>query len=64
MKRRSTGSIDLGKRFVDTLKKRSSYPLDDFPEKSAAGRLLAPYGLDIKALVDEPALYILLAVLR
>ena len=57
-------SHPLGKRFVETLKKRSPYPLDDFPEKSEAGRLLAPYGFDIKALVDKPALYILLAVLR
>ena len=57
-------SHPLGKRFVDTLKKRSPYPLDNFPEKSAAGRLLVPYGFDIRALVDEPALYILLAVLR
>ena len=57
-------SHPLGKRFVDTLKKYSPYPLDDFPEKSVAERLLDPYGFDIQSLVDEPALYILSAVLR
>lgn len=57
-------SHPLGKRFVDALKKRSPYPLDDFPGKYAAERLLDPYGFSIQSLVDEPALYILIAVLR
>jgi SAM-dependent methyltransferase len=55
-------SHPLGKSFIDTLRKTSPFPLDDFPEKSEAERLLAPFGFDIKTFVNEPRLYILLAV--
>ncbi|MCF8049590.1 MAG: class I SAM-dependent methyltransferase [Desulfobacterales bacterium] len=57
-------SHPLGKRFVDTLRKSSPFPLDDFPEKSEAKRLLAPYGLALQTFVDDPVLYILAAVKR
>jgi hypothetical protein len=57
-------SHPLGKRFIHTLRKTSPFPLDDFPEKSEAQALLAPYGFGIQSFVDEPELYILLAVRR
>jgi ubiquinone/menaquinone biosynthesis C-methylase UbiE len=57
-------SHPLGRRFVDTLRKNSPFPLDDFPEKAEAARLLAPYGFAVEHFVDEPALYILVAVKR
>jgi hypothetical protein len=57
-------SHPLGKRFIDTLKKTSPFPLDDFPERSNVKQLLAPYRLELQAFVDEPALYILVAVKR
>lgn len=55
-------SHPLGKRFVDTLRKSSPFPLDDFPEKSEAEKMLKPYRFDIRNFVDEPSLYILVAV--
>lgn len=57
-------SHPLGKRFIDSLKKTSPFPLDDFPERSEAVQLLAPCRLALQAFVDEPALYILVAVKR
>ncbi|MCF8079992.1 MAG: class I SAM-dependent methyltransferase [Desulfobacterales bacterium] len=57
-------SHPLGKRFIYTLRKTSPFPLDDFPEKSEAKRLLAPYGLALQTFVDDPVLYILAAVKR
>lgn len=57
-------SHPLGKRFIDTLKRAVSFPLDDLPEKSEAKRLLNPHGFDIQSFVDEPALYLLIAVKR
>lgn len=57
-------SHPLGKRFIDSLKKTSPFPLDDFPEKAEAETLLAPYRLKLQAFIDEPALYILVAVKR
>jgi SAM-dependent methyltransferase len=55
-------SHPLGKAFIDSLREGSLFPLDDFPEKGEADVLLAPYGFHILAFVDEPELYILLAV--
>ncbi len=54
-------SHPLGKRFIDSLKKTSPFPLDDFPERCEAKRLLAPCGLALQTIVDKPALYILAA---
>ena len=56
---RLTVSHPLGKSFVDTLRPGAPYPLDDFPLESEALDLFHPYGLKIKAYVDEPKLYIL-----
>lgn len=54
-------SHPMGKSFIDTLKEKSPFPLDDFPEKSEAKTLLGPYGFDIQDFIDEPRLYILVA---
>ncbi len=54
-------SHPMGKSFIDALKKRSPFPLDDFPDRWEAETLLRPFGLDIEDFVDEPDLYILLA---
>ena len=61
---RMSVSHPLGKTFIHSLRKTSPFPLDDFPEKSEATDLLAPYGFDIQTFIDEPELYILLAVKR
>jgi hypothetical protein len=52
----------MGKSFIDKLRKGAPFPMDDFPEESEAGTLLVPYGLKITTFVDEPELYMLLAV--
>ncbi len=52
-------SHPMGRSFVDRLKEKSPFPLDDFPEKSEAETLLVPYGLDTNKFVDEQELYIL-----
>jgi SAM-dependent methyltransferase len=57
-------SHPMGKSFVDLLKEKSPFPLDDFPDRPEAENLFKPYGFDIKKFVDEPDLYILLAVKR
>lgn len=57
-------SHPMGKSFIDSLRERSPFPLDDFPEKSEAETLLEPYGFDIQEFVDEPKLYILIATRR
>jgi ubiquinone/menaquinone biosynthesis C-methylase UbiE len=55
-------SHPMGKSFIDKLRKGAPFPLDDFPEEPEAETLLAPYGLEIATFVDEPELYILVAV--
>ena len=55
-------SHPMGKSFIDHLKSQSPFPLDDFPERLQAGALLQPHGFEIQEFVDEPQLYILLAV--
>ena len=57
-------SHPMGKSFIELLKGKSPFPLDDFPEKSEAEILLDPYGFDITDFVDEPKLYVLLATRR
>jgi ubiquinone/menaquinone biosynthesis C-methylase UbiE len=54
-------SHPLGKSFVELLKEKSPFPLDDFPEKAEAKALLKPYQFDIQEFIDEPKLYILVA---
>ena len=57
-------SHPMGKSFVDLLKEKSPFPLDDFPDRPEAENLFKPYGFDIGKFVDEPDLYILLVVKR
>jgi len=57
-------SHPMGKSFIDLLKEKSPFPLDDFPEKDEAKALLAPFGFDIQDFVDEPNLYILVVTRR
>jgi ubiquinone/menaquinone biosynthesis C-methylase UbiE len=52
-------SHPLGKAFIDSLKQKVPFPLDDFPEKSEAEILFEPFGFRIKEFVDESELYIL-----
>lgn len=54
-------SHPLGKSFVELLKEKSPFPLDDFPEKPEAEILLKHYGFDMTDFVDEEKLYILVA---
>ncbi len=54
-------SHPLGKSFVELLKEKSPFPLDDFPEKPDAKVLLKHYGFDMTDFVDEEKLYILVA---
>ena len=54
-------SHPLGKTFIRSLSVRASFPLDEFPEKTEAGRLLKPFGFEIETFIDEPKLYILVA---
>ncbi len=54
-------SHPLGKSFIDRLKDRSPFPLDDFPDRSEAETLLAPYGLAVDRYIDESELYLLVA---
>ena len=54
-------SHPMGKSFIDFLKNKSPFPLDDFPERSEAEALLEPYGFDIEEFIDEAKLYILVA---
>jgi len=57
-------SHPMGRSFIELLKEKSPFPLDDFPEKSEAETLLDQYGFDITDFVDEPKLYILIATRR
>jgi SAM-dependent methyltransferase len=57
-------SHPLGKAFIDTLRKDSPFPLDDFPAEAEADGLLTPFGFEIRTFVDEPRLYVLLALKR
>jgi SAM-dependent methyltransferase len=55
-------SHPMGKSFIDLIKDQAPFPLDDFPCKTKAGKLLRPFGFKIKEFVDEPRLYIMKAV--
>jgi SAM-dependent methyltransferase len=55
-------SHPLGKSFVDVIRKGTPYPLDDFPERDEAEVLFRPFGFAIERFVDEPELYLLVAV--
>jgi SAM-dependent methyltransferase len=55
-------SHPMGKSFIDLLKQKAPFPLDDFPGRTKAGKLLRPFGFKIIEFVDEPKLYIMKAV--
>jgi len=55
-------SHPMGKSFIDLIKDRAPFPLDDFPDKNRAGKLLRPFGFEIEEFVDEPKLYIMKAI--
>ena len=55
-------SHPLGKSFIRSLSVRASFRLDEFPEKTEARRLLKPFGFEIETFIDEPKLYILVAL--
>jgi len=55
-------SHPMGRSFIDLIRDQASFPLDDFPGRSKAGRLLKPFGFKIKAFIDEPKLYIMVAL--
>ena len=55
-------SHPMGKKFIGILKKKSPFPLDDFPQKHEAEMMFAPHGFHIEKFLDEPELYILVAV--
>jgi len=54
-------SHPLGKSFVRSMRERASFPLDAFPEKPEAEKLLRTFGFEIETFIDEPKLYILVA---
>lgn len=54
-------SHPLGKFFIETIRKGTPFPLDDFPERAEAETLLGDFGFAIRSYVDEPDLYILVA---
>jgi SAM-dependent methyltransferase len=57
-------SHPMGKSFIDRLKERSPFPLDDFPDRAKAERQFEPHGLEVRRFVDTPDLYILLLANR
>jgi SAM-dependent methyltransferase len=57
-------SHPMGRSFVDMLKEKSPFPLDDFPKKSEAEALFKPYEFLVQDCVDEPKIYILVATKR
>ena len=54
-------SHPMGKAFIDILKERSPFPLDDFPNKLDAELLLRSFDLHILVFYDEPEMYLLVA---
>ncbi len=54
-------SHPMGKSFIDLLKEKSPFSLDNFPKKAEAEALLEPYGFLIQQFIDEPKIYILVA---
>ena len=54
-------SHPMGKTFINILKEKSPFPLDDFPQESEAKTLLEPYGFSITKFTDMPELYALVA---
>ena len=56
-------SHPMGKSFIDSLKEKSPFPLDQFPDRSEAEESLQGcFGFVVDEFIDEPQLYILVAV--
>ncbi len=55
-------SHPMGKSFIDLIRDKAPFPLDDFPGRTRAGKLLRPFGFEIGAFVDETGLYIMKAI--
>jgi SAM-dependent methyltransferase len=55
-------SHPLGKAFISSLKNSMPFALDDFPEKPKASALLKPFGFEVETFIDEPKLYVLVAL--
>lgn len=55
-------SHPMGKAFISSLKDRMPFALDDFPEEPKASALLNPFQFEIETFIDEPKLYILVAL--
>lgn len=55
-------SHPLGKAFIYSLKTSMPFALDDLPEEPKASALLKPFGFEIETFIDEPNLYILVAL--
>ena len=55
-------SHPLGKSFVRSMREKASFPLDPFPEKQEAEDLFRPFGFEVETFIDEPKLYILVAL--
>ena len=54
-------SHPMGRGFIEVLKDRMPFPLDDFPvNRITAKDLFADYGFEVESLMDEKDLYILL----
>ena len=57
-------SHPMGKSFIDLLRPGVPFPLDDFPGRSKAVRLLKPFYFNVIGFIDEPKLYIMKAIKR
>jgi ubiquinone/menaquinone biosynthesis C-methylase UbiE len=55
-------SHPLGKAFIRSMRERATFPVDAFPEKPEAESLFMPFGFEIETFIDEPNLYILVAL--
>ena len=52
-------SHPLGRAFIEGLKKSVSFPLDDFPDRAGAEKILAAFDFSVLDFIDEAELYIL-----
>ena len=55
-------SHPLGKSFIRSMRERASFPIDAFPEKQEAETLFLPFGFEIETFIDDPRLYLLVAL--
>jgi len=44
------------------MRERASFPIDAFPEKQEAETLFLPFGFEIETFIDDPRLYLLVAL--